>query len=107
MKRGRSSAFTIPFSISSALPIIPWMGVLSSWDTFAVNSRRLRSPFSCSVISKASITAPIVLFSDSMRLMSNWYIRPSRSSRVSLCPLSSAWVTALLIWRLRSTVRKS
>ena len=40
MKMGK---YFLPFSISSALPMIPCSGVLSSCETFAVNSRRLRS----------------------------------------------------------------
>ena len=33
----------MPFSISSALPIMPCKGVFSSWETLAVNSRRFCS----------------------------------------------------------------
>ena len=35
-----------PPDASSALQMMPCSGVLSSWETFAVNSRRLRSAYS-------------------------------------------------------------
>ena len=61
MKRGTSSGSTMPFSISSALPMMPCSGVLSSWETLAVNSRRCAARrVSRSVMSKASSTAPMV-----------------------------------------------
>ena len=37
------SGFTRPLSIKSALPIMDWSGVFSSWETLAVNSLRFCS----------------------------------------------------------------
>ena len=107
INRGISSGFTIPVSIRSALPIIPWSGVFNSWETFAVNSLRFLSAYSCSVISNASITAPSPFPADSIRLISSWYSLPIRSIRISLCPSSKVFSIAALNVLLRSSLRKS
>ena len=63
-KRGMSAGLTRLFSSSSALPMMDWSGVLSSWETLAVNSRRLRSANSSADMSKASSTAQNTVPSD-------------------------------------------
>ena len=101
-----SSGFTSPFFSSSALPRMDCSGVFSSWDTLAVNSRRLRSAQARSVTSKASRTTPTAVPSGWIRLKSNWYSRPPRWERMELRPSSRAARTARLISGLGSTVRK-
>ena len=106
-KRGISSGFTMPLWMSSALPTMPCRGVFNSWETLAVNSRRLRSAYSCSVTSKVSSTVPTVSPPDWMRLISSWYSRPLRWQRSWLWPSFRAVSRARLSSWLRSTVRKS
>ena len=106
-KWGISSCLTIPLFNSSALPRMDCSGVFSSWDTFAVNSRRFRSANACSVTSKANSTVPTKASSDSIRLMSNWNSRPFRSDLTSLCPSDTAVCMAKCRSRLRFMVRKS
>ena len=55
-----SSGFAMPFIIISANPEIDVNGVFNSCETFAVNSRRNCSPFSRSVTSRTTITAPTI-----------------------------------------------
>ncbi len=104
---GASWGFTVPSSSISALPVMTCRGVFSSWDTFAANSRRIRSASACSVTSKASRTVPAGAPSVCMRLRSSWYSLPSRSILSSLCPCPAASSSAALMAWLWSTSRKS
>ena len=94
---GMSCGFTMPFCSSSAQPDMVCSGVFSSCDTLAVNSRRICSAFSFSLMSKMRSTMPLSLPSDMTGLAFTCLLPYDGGSTASACMPFCAMDTSLRI----------